>query len=149
MQRMQLPSFILFYLSSLFCLWKKLLLFHHLRMWSWWVSTFFPVEDDWNDLPVIVELAFFSPGKNFSSLSGKHNTISKGYYTVDRAVADDPRGPGFESSHRQLLLNIDLLIPEFRKDEKRNRGREWPIKQFKLFPFSNKSWFAPNSWCVL
>ena len=34
------------------------------------------------------------------------------------------RGPEFESSHRQLLLNIKVCI----KDEiKRKRGRDWPI----------------------
>ena len=37
--------------------------------------------------------------------------------TVGRAVAYDTRGPGFESSHRQLLLNIYLLLTVCRKDE--------------------------------
>ena len=36
---------------------------------------------------------------------------------VGRAVAYDTRGPGFESSHRQLLLNIYLLLTVCRKDE--------------------------------
>ena len=41
---------------------------------------------------------------------------------VGRAVASDTRGPGFESSHRQLLLNIYLLLTVCRKDE--NKGKE-------------------------
>ena len=37
--------------------------------------------------------------------------------TVGNAVASDTRGPGFESSHRQLLLNNYLLLTACRKDE--------------------------------
>ena len=37
---------------------------------------------------------------------------------VARAVASNTRGPRFESSHRQLLLNIYLLLTACRKDEK-------------------------------
>ena len=40
---------------------------------------------------------------------------------VGRAVACNPRGPGFESSHRQLLLNIYLLLTVCRKDENKEK----------------------------
>ena len=40
---------------------------------------------------------------------------------VGRAVAYDTRGPGFESSHRQLLLNIYLLLTVCRKDENKEK----------------------------
>ena len=54
--------------------------------------------------------------------------LGRGCGAVGRAVACNPRGPGFESSHRQLLLNIYLLLTVCRKDEnKEKRGREWPI----------------------
>ena len=33
----------------------------------------------------------------------------------------DSRGPGFESSHRQLLLNIYLLLTVYRKDENKEK----------------------------
>ena len=36
---------------------------------------------------------------------------------VGRAVASNTRGPGFESSHRQLLLDIYLLLTVCGKDE--------------------------------
>ena len=42
------------------------------------------------------------------------------------AVASNTRGPGFESSHWQLLLNNYLLLTVCRKDEIK-RGRERPI----------------------
>ena len=40
---------------------------------------------------------------------------------VGRAVASDIRGPGFESSHWQLLLNIYLLLTVCRKDENKEK----------------------------
>ena len=40
---------------------------------------------------------------------------------VGRAVASDTRGPGFESSHRQLLLNAYLLLTGCRKDENKEK----------------------------
>ena len=40
---------------------------------------------------------------------------------VGRAVAFNTRGPGFESSHRQLLLNIYLLLTVCRKDENKEK----------------------------
>ena len=40
---------------------------------------------------------------------------------VGRAVASDTRGPGFKSSHRQLLLNIYLLLTVCRKDENKEK----------------------------
>ena len=54
--------------------------------------------------------------------------MGSGCGAVGRAVASNTRGPGFESSHWQLLLNIYLLLTVCRKDEnKEKRGREWPI----------------------
>ena len=44
--------------------------------------------------------------------------------TVGSAVASDTRGPGFESSHRQLLLNIYLLLTVCRKDENKEKYGE-------------------------
>ena len=41
--------------------------------------------------------------------------------TVDSAVASDTRGPGFESSHRRLLLNNYLLLTVCRKDENKEK----------------------------
>ena len=57
--------------------------------------------------------------------------------SVGRAVASESRGPRFESSHRQkfnYLLNICLLSTVYWKDEnKKKRGREWPILKKKIF----------------
>ena len=41
---------------------------------------------------------------------------------VDRAVASNTRGPGFESSHRQLLLNNYLLFIEKTKNKEKEAG---------------------------
>ena len=61
-------------------------------------------------------------------LSFKNGPLQgSGCGAVGRAVAYDARGPEFESSHRQLLLNIYLLLTVCRKDENKKRGREWPI----------------------
>ena len=43
--------------------------------------------------------------------------LGSGCGAVGKAVASNTRGPGFESSHRQLLLNIYLLLTVYRKDE--------------------------------
>ena len=43
--------------------------------------------------------------------------MGSGCGAVGRAVASNTKGPGFESSHRQLLLNIYLLLTVCRKDE--------------------------------
>ena len=40
---------------------------------------------------------------------------------VGRAVASNSRGPRFESSHRQILLNIYLLLTVSRKDENKEK----------------------------
>ena len=54
--------------------------------------------------------------------------MGSGCGAVGRVVACNTRGPRFESCHRQLLLNIYLLLTVCRKDEnKEKRGREWPI----------------------
>ena len=47
--------------------------------------------------------------------------LGSGCGAVGRAVAYDSRGPGFESSHRQLLLNIYLLLTVYRKDENKEK----------------------------
>ena len=51
----------------------------------------------------------------------KTNNCGSGCATVGRAVASDTRGPGFESSHRQLLLNIYLLLTVCGKDENKEK----------------------------
>ena len=40
---------------------------------------------------------------------------------VGRVVASNTGGPGFESSHWQLLVNIYLLLPVCRKDENKEK----------------------------
>ena len=47
--------------------------------------------------------------------------LGSGCGAVGRAVAYDTRGPRFESSHRQLLLNIYLLLTVCRKDENKEK----------------------------
>ena len=47
--------------------------------------------------------------------------MGSGCGSVGRAVASNTRGPGFESSHRQLLLNIYLLLTVCRKDENKEK----------------------------
>ena len=55
-------------------------------------------------------------------------TLGSGCGAVDRAVTSDTRGPRFESTHRQLLLNIYLLLTVCRKDE--NKEKEAGNGQF-------------------
>ena len=50
-----------------------------------------------------------------------NNIKGSGCGAVGRAVAYDTRGPRFESSHRQLLLNIYLLLTACRKDENKEK----------------------------
>ena len=60
--------------------------------------------------------------------SNKDIFQGSGCGAVGRVVASDTRGPEFESSHWQLLLNIYLVLTISRKDEKlRKRGRVCPI----------------------
>ena len=47
--------------------------------------------------------------------------VGSGCGAVGRVVASDTRGPGFESSHRQLLLNSYLLLTVCRKDEHKEK----------------------------
>ena len=47
--------------------------------------------------------------------------MGSGCGAVGRAVAYDTRRPRFESSHRQLLLNIYLLLTVCRKDENKEK----------------------------
>ena len=47
--------------------------------------------------------------------------VGSGCGAIGRAVASNTRGPGFESSHRQLLLNIYLLLTVCRKDENKEK----------------------------
>ena len=47
--------------------------------------------------------------------------------TVDSAVAYGTNGPGFKTSHWQLLSNNYLLFEEKTKINK--KGREWPVKK--------------------
>ena len=53
--------------------------------------------------------------------------VRSGYGSVGIVVASDTRGPRFESSHWQNLLNIYLLSTVLKRQKLRNRGREWPI----------------------
>ena len=53
--------------------------------------------------------------------------------TVDSMVASDSRGPGFESSHRQILLNILPVNYLLKRRKYRQRGRDWPIFKRTLF----------------
>ena len=64
--------------------------------------------------------------------------LGSGCGAVGRAVASDTRGPGFESSHRQLLLNIYLLLTVCRKDE--NKEKEAGNGPFKKH--SRMAWMA-------
>ena len=62
--------------------------------------------------------------------------MGSGCGAVGRAVASKTRGPGFKYSHRQLLLNIYLLLTVCRKEEnKEKRGRDLPI-----FKKEKKKW---------
>ena len=45
--------------------------------------------------------------------------------TIDSSVASNVKGPGFESSHRQLLLHNILLFVENTKIKRTKVGREW------------------------
>ena len=47
--------------------------------------------------------------------------MGSGCDAVGRAVASNTRGPRFESSHQQLLLNIYLLLTVCRKDENKEK----------------------------
>ena len=63
--------------------------------------------------------------------------MGSGCGAVGRAVAYDTRGPGFESSHRQLLLNIYLLLTVCRKDENKE-------KEAENGPFFKKTFTLPQ-----
>ena len=56
--------------------------------------------------------------------------MGSGCGAVGRPVASDTRGPGFESSHRQLLLNT-IYCHVCRKDETKD-------KEARSGPFLNK-----------
>ena len=47
--------------------------------------------------------------------------MGSGCGAVGRVVASNTRGPEFESSHRQPLLNIYLLLTVCRKDENKEK----------------------------
>ena len=49
------------------------------------------------------------------------NAMGSDCGAVGRAVASNTRGPWFESSHRQLLLNIHLLLTVCRKDKNKEK----------------------------
>ena len=67
----------------------------------------------------------------------KHFFEGSGCGAVGRAVASDTRGPRFESSHRQLLLNIYLLLTVCRKDKNKE-------KEAGNGPFKKKHFFGRN-----
>ena len=62
--------------------------------------------------------------------------MGSGCGAVGRAVASDTRGPRFESSHWQLLLNIYLLLTVCRKDENKEKEAEnGPVFLKKVLKF--------------
>ena len=77
--------------------------------------------------------------------------------TADSAVASDDRGPGFDSSHRQLLFNIYLLLTVCRRDPKEeNETRNGPFKKHlsKTIQYTSQlvvslkraKWTSPLAW---
>ena len=62
--------------------------------------------------------------KNYSTFS---QSLGSGCGTVDSAVASDIRGPGFESSHRQLLLNMFTVC--IKDENKRKEAGNGPFKK--------------------
>ena len=79
--------------------------------------------------------------------------VGSGCGAVGRAVASHSRGPGFESSHRQLLLNIYLLSTVCRKDENKEKdaGNDPPPKKRrKKLEFENLDHFLiQHSYLIL
>ena len=53
--------------------------------------------------------------------------MGHGCGAVGRAVASDTRGPGFESSHWQLLLNIYYCRKDENKEKEAGNG---PFKKY-------------------
>ena len=71
--------------------------------------------------------------------------LGSGCGAVGRAVASNTSGLGFESSLRQLLLNIYLLLTVCRKDE--NKAKEagnGPFFLKKLDFYVNLSWLVDS-----
>ena len=59
--------------------------------------------------------------------------MGSGCRAVGRAVASNTRGPGLESSHWQLLLNIYLMLTVCTKDEnKEKEAGNGPFKKQNL-----------------
>ena len=71
----------------------------------------------------VVSLCLAFPFANFdiAVVNVKLFEQGSGCGAVGRAVASDTRGPRFESSHRQLLLNIYLLLTVCRKDKNKEK----------------------------
>ena len=82
------------------------------------------------------EAAYFK----FLCIKRCRKSVVSGCGAVGRAVACNPRGPGFESSHRQLLLNIYLLLTVCRKDENKEKKRSRMAHFFK-----KKAWYRHSS----
>ena len=60
--------------------------------------------------------------------------MGSGCGAVGRVVVSNTRGPRFKSSHRQLLLNIYLLLTVCRKDEnKEKEARNGPFLEKKHY----------------
>ena len=67
------------------------------------------------------------------TLMSKEVHLGSGCGSVGRAAASNTRGPGFESSHRQNLLNVYLLSTVLKKTKiKKKEARNGPF-------FLNKS----------
>ena len=72
---------------------------------------------------------------NSNIRDNQNETMGSGCGRVDSAVASNIRGPGFESSHRKLILKNYSLFKEKTKINK--RGREWPILKNMAKPIFN------------
>ena len=64
--------------------------------------------------------------------------LGSGCGAVGRAVASDTRGPGFESSHWQLLLNIYYCRKDENKEKEAGNGpfKKTTINVSKCIPFT-------------
>ena len=65
---------------------------------------------------------------------------------VGRAIASNTRGPGFESSHWQLLLNNYLLLTVCRKDENKEKKRPGMAHLKKVLTYFMEGTVSCSTW---
>ena len=65
--------------------------------------------------------------------------VDSGCESVGRAVASDCRDPRFESSHH---YNEHLLITVLKRQNKEQRGQEWPIFKKEAMVMTSESYLA-------